>query len=199
MLTYKLTNTNTFDPISNTLLLKDSTVYTQEESRDRFAMFVLGVYRTSTGDEYLTYEYQNPIDDTDYYIKLQKDGWYTFYLVALPKTSANIIYYNIVNNKMYKQQQEITLKELIGTNYIVSVTECFHVANNSKVGLLLQEKVNNLRFDGKDSLDKEIVRYLGNYQVVTGITRGAIYEFCRGNKYVAQKNIEYLNTNDYVL
>lgn len=102
------------------------------------------------------------------------------------------------NTIIVKDIQEISQAELLGTSYVISTVESFFVANTTKTKNLLQITINNLIFNSASFSDKQLIRWKDNYNAVRGILQGSIYEYCRGNKAVAQKNMEFLNSNNYV-
>lgn len=93
----------------------------------------------------------------------------------------------------------ITTKDLVGSAYIQATTDTLFIANNSKTKLRINTVISNLISNKADFTDKRLIRQKDNYNAVRSILQGAIYEFCRGNKYVAQIDVEFLNSNNYVL
>ena len=93
----------------------------------------------------------------------------------------------------------INLQDLVDSTYVQATIDTLFIANNSKTKLRINTVISDLISNKADFTDKRLIRQKDNYNAVRSILQGAIYEFCRGNKFVAQKDIEFLNNNNYVL
>ena len=216
----KLKNTNNINEEGNRVYLEDSTgTYSLTNlggyglpniTRESIALFVLSIYKSSKGDVIGSLEPYNPATATKFNVITPKDGWYVFQLISVEyynSTSLQIVgevRYDYDLNKLVVYTLEGTIKEvelstLKDSKYVGVTTDTLFIANSSKTKLKVNAQISDALFNGADFNDKKLIRYKDNYNAVRSILQGAIYEFCRGNKYVAQKNIEFLNSNNYVL
>jgi len=191
--------------------------------RDTTALVVLGLLKSTKGDKEISFEPYNPLTADKFNAIIGVDGWYTFNLISLPflvdadipDYEAGDVFYDTTYFKIVKivdtldpesvlpeyirTVEEIPLIDLKESSYIVATTDTLFIANNSKTKLILNTKISNLIYDGADFSDKKLIRFKDNYNVIRAILQGAIYEFCRGNKFVAERDLEFLNNNNYVL
>lgn len=193
---------------------------TPNPARNTKAILLLPLYKKISGDLQATQNTYNPLTVSTFITDIPIDGWYQFKMFALDLLSsvdindeeAGDIFYNSDNNKiirlidiededlgLIRDTEEVTLFSIKDRNeYVVATLDLFIVNNNIKTKIRVNSLINDLIFNGASFSDKKLIRYKDNYNVIRGVLEGAIYEFARSNKYVAQKNIEFLNTNDYV-
>ena len=184
-------------------------------SRDSVAIVVIGVNKTTKGDVITSFEGYNSLSATAFNAIIPRDGWYQFSMLSFPiydelslgSYDVGMVLYNPLIGKVIKIGTDedgnnigllITDKELLETSYIVAVVDTFFVAYNSKVKNRINTIINDLLTTNIDRLDKTLIRHKDNYNLVRAILQGSIYEYCRNNKFVAQKDIEFLNSNNYV-
>lgn len=219
----KLENTNTINADGNRVYLKDSTgTYDAvtnptgyggvNPTRGTLAILVLAAAKTSKGDLLVSLEPYNKLSSDTFNVIVPYDGWYEFsilslpiYNALLPFTDGTVVYdpltdtVNTVKNVLaLKVLTPVALKTLLNSSYVKNTTDTLFVAYNSKIKSAINGQISDLITNNVSLIDKRLIRYKGNYNAVRAVLQGAIYEFCRGNKYVAQKDIEFLNTNDYV-
>lgn len=223
---YKLKNTNTINPEGNRVYLIDNTgTYdsvtnptgygSPNTEREDVALVVLAVNKTSKGDILIDIVPYSPSTATHFDIIISKDGWYQFsmaVLMILDETDLGSydvgqILYDASLDRIVKIGTdmngdniplEIERKELLNSTYVQATTDTFFVAYNSKIKNKINTQVSDLLTTNVSFEDRELQKLQANYNALRAILQGAIYEYCRGNKYVAQKDIEFLNTNNYV-
>jgi hypothetical protein len=225
MIKYKLKNTNTTNSLGSILILEDATgVYsadnltgygTPNSDREDVALFVVGQYKTSKADLPVTLRSYDPRVVSSFEATITLDGWYRFILLAFPLFELSVLQSYSVGKILYNPTyrtlvqivllpngdnaaKDINLEDTLGKGYEVDSTDAFIVYNSSKTKIRLNSFISDLLTNNVDFQDKKLVRLKDNYNLVRAILQGASYEFCIGNKNVAQKSIEFLNSNNYV-
>ncbi len=207
---YKLTNTNTTNKDSTRLYLKNDSIFTLPDKRSDRALIIVGVNKTSRGDKTAIIEDHNPITDDKYTADITVDGWYRFSIASLPiyenATSylQGDVYYSTSDEQVVIINQDTSTyttqprTSLAGSLYVVNTVDVLLIPNSTKLLLRLNTLINDLITNNVDFIDKRITRLKDNYNIVRLLIQGSLYEFAIGNKAVAQKNIEFLLTNDYL-
>lgn len=195
-------------------------------SRNELALLILGINKTTAGDVVTGFEAYDTLSASFFNAIANVDGWYEFHIIGLPLYEASSVgtyvtgsyYYDYINSKAgYIAERTITSTGETGTieiieKYIIYIDlaalknsdydygsiDTLFVAHSFKTKSLVNTQITELLFSGLLPNDRKLIRYQENYNAVRVILQGAIYEFARGNKYVAQKNIEFLNSNNYV-
>lgn len=224
---YKFKNTHTFNSSSSRLYLEDDTgLYSSSNTggygtpnlaRNTLALIPVGIYKSSTGNRLITFDKYNPLTATVFNAVIGIDGWYEFHLLSFPIYDATQLqsyaagdsYYDSVSGNILNIQVDsittlnvavvVSSDYLLGTSYEVAKSDDELVAaSNTKIMIRINANISNYITNNIDFLEKKLVRYKNNYDAVRIILQGSLYEFARGNKAVAQKNLEFLNTNDYL-
>lgn len=194
-------------------------------TRDSVAIYITGVNRTTKGDKFISFEPYSPLTDSTYTALIPTDGWYEFSLNVLTFYDSNLlntdynageIYYNVATGKVLKIVQDIyyppvgapeifnkaEVISIVDIDYLhlyaKSTVDTFFTSNNAKIKLQLNSKVSDLILTDTDYSNKVLIRHKDNYNSLRAVLQGAIYEYMRGNKYVAQASMEFLNTNNYL-
>ena len=225
---YKLRNTHTFNSSSSRLYLEDNTgIYNASTNpggygspnltRNSVALIPVGLYKSSVGNKFITFDTYNPLTATVFNAQLVADGWYEFHLLSLPLYNPMLLqtyntgdsYYSVNDSSIVTIQLDSTglvnqailvdSSTLLATDYDVAKSEDeLVVASNTKIMIRINALLSDLITNNIDFKDKKLTRLKDNYNAVRVILQGSLYEFARGNKAVAQKNLEFLNTNDYL-
>jgi hypothetical protein len=223
MIQYKITNTNTTNEKGSILYIKDDSIgYGVDTNPDResMALLLLSMYVGSKGEVVSKVDAYDPLTVDTFNARVGIDGWYKFSLlnlplfdpIQLPNYTVGEVYYDVLTGELLQvipglnigglstltTVKVIELSTLASSKYVVAITDAFIVYQNSKTKIQINGQISDLLTNNVDFTDKRLIRLKDNYNAVRAILQGAVYEFCRGNKYVAQKSIEFLNTNDYV-
>ena len=188
-------------------------------TKSEVAIIVLPVYKSSKGDVVGTMVPYPGVNNTLFTANATVDGWYQMKVAIVPLFSyAQLASYSdgevrfdpstgsfhmirtidVPGNASYQSFITVSRDILKDSTYINSVLDIFFVANSSKTKLRVNELVTELIYAGATFSDKKLIRFKENLDVVRAILEGSMYEFARNNKYLAQKSIEFLNSNDYV-
>ena len=224
---YKISNTNITNEAGNKLQIKDDTgTYSLSNlggyggvnnNRSDIALFISGKYMSSNGKAlYITFDPYDPLTVDTFNVNLLLDGWYSVSLYSFSiVTSAqdiatynpNQVYYNSDTNTLVrvdvdafntKTLSTIALSDVVLTTEPDTSIDIFPTYNSGFTKNKLNSLISDLLTNNVDFKDKRLIRLKDNYNLVRAILQGALYEFCRGNKSVAQKDIEFLNSNNYV-
>lgn len=226
MIKYKLENTNTTNDLGSILYLKDSTgdydaltnvggYGDPNTERSDVALFVTAYYVSTKSTLPVTIKGYDPLVATDFVVNLTMDGWYKFNMLAFPIYDPLLLetynpgtaYYDPISGGLVSIKKTVdgdnyaverTLESLSNIGYEVSIIDSFIIYNSSKTKVRLNSFISDLLTNNVDFKDKNLIRLKDNYNAIRAILQGAVYEFCRGNKYTAQKSIEFLNSNNYV-
>lgn len=222
----KLKNTETINTEGTRIYLVDDTGIftatnlggygTPNTNRSDVALLVLGLLKHSKGNQVVSFEGYDPKTTNKFNAIIGQDGWYVFSLLQLPFLTDRALQSNTIGEILYDADfgkivrviagieigvlalQEVNMLELNDSVFVKSVVEVFFIANNSKIKLKINTQVSDLIYEEKDFTDKKLIRFKDNYNAVRALLQGAIYEYCRGNKFIAQRDIEFLNSNNYV-
>lgn len=194
------------DPANDSVYLSkvnDTGYGTPNATRDSMALKIVGVLKKTKGDTYVDFVSYDPVTATEFAAKILEDGWYQFHVVSLPLVVPTIngdAYYDTLTGKVYQLLLDVLVetdpKDLINGKYKVHVHQQFFVANTSFKKTHYNSKISDLILCNHNGCnDKDIHRLRLTYNELRAVLQSAVYEYCRGNKAVAQKNIEYLNCN----
>lgn len=189
--------------------------------RNLVALFIVAQYKTTKGDVSQAVSPYDPLSASTFNITISNDGWYKFSMLHIPiydpleilNYSPGQVLYDtsaaslvmIVDTlvpgsnppEFNRSTADATVADADETVLTVAFVEYFHIANNSKTKLRINTAISDLLLNDVTFTDKRLIRLKDNYNALRAILQGSIYEYSRGNKYVAQKNIEFLNTNNY--
>lgn len=188
-------------------------------NRGDLVLFMKGYNKTTKGDVAVTFATYTPTSALTYTANVGKDGWYRFNLLSIPLLNilllndyeAGQVVYDasiaklvvvvdtlIPNTVFYNRTLElIDLSKVVDSLYTVATIDSFFIANNSKTKLRVNTAITALLIREVSFSDKHLIRLKDNYNAIRAVLQGAIYEYSRGNKFVAQASIEFLNTNNY--
>jgi len=225
MIKYKLKNTNITNTAGDIIYIEDVTGEYSEDNptgyggpnqlREEKALFLVAYYKGSKGDLRATIRNYDVTVDYRFQLKLTSDGWYRINLLAFDLYDESLLETYTVGDIFYQASTgfllridldpdlgfittKVELNDLLGKDLEVESLDVFIIYNSCKVMIRLNSMVSDLLTNNVDFSDKRLIRLKDNYDLVRAITEGASYEFCRGNKATAQKNIEFLNNNSYV-
>jgi hypothetical protein len=195
-------DTQTYDEVVN------STGYgATNGERETVANFPVGILKLSEGDEFVDFEPYNPTTAMEFAAIMTKDSRIMTYIISVPAVanplptayaSEKCVYDTVTMTLLQKNGSalvEVEPEDLVNTDYATEPHDALFIAFNSlKKGKLMRELVDAMKAVNC-SKDVKLLRY--DYDVVSTILTGAAYEFWVGNRLLAQKDIEFLNSYNY--
>lgn len=173
-------------------------------TRASLALFLLPMLKKVSGDVLVPVVSNNPLTVTEFEVKPTSDGWYEFNLISVPAVASPVVgnyvdgnsVYNTTTSKLLTKVAGVLVEvqpiTLLNTTYKQVITEKLFLPNNSFKKLEIMEERLAMIVDNNPDL-RGVLAKQRQYDELRIVLEGSIYEFCRGNKYVAQKNIEHLN------
>ena len=170
-ITYTLNpDSGEYTPVTNT------TGYTDAEPRLDFKLYLFAtITKINGGKVTVDIEDYNPLTVIEWTINPTEDGVIKFTLCSVPSDI-------IVGD---------TLDEL--EEYIVATSDTLYLSNNKDQLIEYNSKKNDLLFSNTDI--KSITKFQKLYEDLFGLIQGTIYEYSRGNKELAQRNVEFMNNS----
>jgi hypothetical protein len=165
--------------------------------REDYAIFPIGVLKASKGETKVTFQEYFPTSSSDFVANIVVDGWYKFNLIFVPVVESETSPYYLNGGIVQKVNGVVTTIDphsLKDTQYCSPSEHQLFVANNSKRLILINQTLTNLRMYSPSN-DREIRIQQKLEDELRGLLRGAITQFCRGNRSQAQTIIEFLNIN----
>jgi hypothetical protein len=172
--------------------------------RETIANFPIGFIKKMNGDERVEFESYSSLASMEYNAIVDEDGWYSFNLISVPLVEdfntleIDECGYDIETGSILKRTETGGLSsvepwDLLHTVYSSATVEQLFLANISVKKSEINDYLIGL-YKGDISINKPaITKAQHQFNVIRTILTGSIYEYCRGNKYNAQSNIEYLN------
>lgn len=222
MIQPKLLEKNEIDSTGKKVYLTDNTgLYSDTNlggfgglnlSREQVVLIPIGVLIDSKGKELpIKFQLYSEIVDKEWVALIPKDGWLQFSLVWAPLVAnpqvenyedGDVVFdtteYNLKKKRDSVLWEVVQPIQLRNTEYEGKRLEQLHVANTSMVKNHLNKLKTDLQIDSESLSNKKKIQILQEkYDLVRGILTSAEYQFCIGNKFVAAKELEFLQTNNY--
>jgi hypothetical protein len=189
-------------------------------TRDQIAVFPIGYLNQAGGGKLpLDFEPFNPLLDSSWVALPKTDGWLSFNLVYVPVIQTPIVtdyqlgdfVFSIDDFTLFKvvegydtvlriptlEFKEAKTVDLLTNNSSTTYDQLF-LANLSFQKINLNQRKIELLLDSENlSNTRKLNQIQEAYDRMRSVIQGAIYQFCIGNKYQAQRYVEFLLTNNY--
>lgn len=232
MLKLKVKQKNMIDPTGHLVYLSDDTgVYLSDNTtgygtpnldRNDIVVIPIGYQHNSDGTiNALVVNPFDPINDVEWQMKVDKDGWLSFSLgyalLVGPKPidpdpiNGNRVVFSEDNHKYYYLTTDINGDDvwaetsgsqlndlLILFGQISDSIDQFHIAYSTLVKIQINKEISDLYISSENLSNVKLIGILyEQYNRLRAILESSVYQFQIGNKFIATKQIEFLQTNNY--
>lgn len=198
---------NPDDPDTYTAIVNTTGYGAPNPLRSDLALFLVAYIKKTTGNVFLSVKANNPTTVDKFEVSTTEDGWYNFDLISVPAVLTPVfedyvvgkLIYDKSIGKLVERTEEAfvpvaDLTKYIDGVYSVTSSDKLVVSNHSRIKQQTNLKKADLYLlGGADT--RGIRNYQELYDQLHGLIEAAIYNYCRGDKMVAQAIVEFMNKN----